>query len=285
MKSNLFIEKLKHIESLPTTYYSVAGGDWARWNGSSWNFDCVILIKAILWGWNGNKIHSHGGALYGSNGVYDDTADGLINRCKEVSSDFTKIAPGEVVWLDGHVGVYIGNGEVIECTGAWERKVLRSKIGSKGERTRNGKQVYAWKKHGKLPYIEYVVETKTETKTETNLKYKVGDVVEITGVYTSSVSKRKLKPKITKGTITKVLPGTNNPYLLNNGNIGWVNENCIVSCENVSKETIYVVKKGDTLSKIASKYNINVQKLYDDNRVTIGDNPNLIHPGQKLVIK
>ena len=67
-----FIEKLKEVASLPTTYYSVPGGAWAKWNGWSWNFDCVILIKAILWGWNGNKNHAHGGANYGSNGVYDD---------------------------------------------------------------------------------------------------------------------------------------------------------------------------------------------------------------------
>lgn len=283
MKSTTFIDKLKHIESLPTTYYSVPGGDWARWNGTSWNFDCVILIKAILWGWSENKIHSHGGALYGSNGVYDDTADRLITRCTEVSSDFSKIIPGEVVWLNGHVGVYIGSGKVIECTGAWERKVLVSNIDSNGNRTRNGKQVYKWLKHGKLPYIEYVKEVKEDTK-ETH-KYKIGDVVSINGVYTSSVSKRKLKPKITKGTITRIVENTNNPYLLDNGNIGWVNENCIVSCESMSNENIYIVKKGDTLSKIASKYKVDVQKLYDDNKSTIGNNPNLIEPGQKLVIK
>ena len=30
MKVKDFIEKLKHIASLPTTYYSVSGGDWAN---------------------------------------------------------------------------------------------------------------------------------------------------------------------------------------------------------------------------------------------------------------
>lgn len=280
MKSTTFIDKLKHIESLPTTYYSVPGGDWARWNGSSWNFDCVILIKAILWGWNENKIHSHGGALYGSNGVYDDTADKLITRCIDVSTDFSNITPGEVVWLNGHVGVYIGDNKVIECTGAWERKVLVSNIDSNGNRTRNGKQVYKWLKHGKLPYIEYLVDEVKETH-----KYNIGDVVSINGVYKSSVSKRKLKPLITKGTITHIEEKTNNPYLLDNGNIGWVNDDCIISCESMNKENIYIVKKGDTLSKIASKYKVDVQKLYNDNKTTIGNNPNLIKPGQKLVIK
>ena len=35
MKVKDFISKLKEIATLPTTYYSVAGGDWAKWNGSS----------------------------------------------------------------------------------------------------------------------------------------------------------------------------------------------------------------------------------------------------------
>jgi len=63
-------------------------------------------------------------------------------------------------------------------------------------------------------------------------KYSIGDVVEINGVYISSTSKSKLRPLITRGTITKILENTNNPYLLDNGNIGWVNDNVIVSKEN-----------------------------------------------------
>lgn len=170
MKVKDFIEKLKHIASLPTTYYSVSGGDWAKWNGKSWNFDCVILIKAILWGWNENKNHAHGGAVYGSNGVYDDSADTIINRCKNVSSNFKKIETGELLYMTGHVGIYIGDGQVIECTAAWESKVLYSKIDSKGNRSRNGISAGRWLKHGKLPYLTYDesdTTSSTENKTET----------------------------------------------------------------------------------------------------------------------
>ena len=158
MNNKVFVEKLRHIASLPTIYYSVAGGDWAKWNGKSWNFDCVILVKAILWGWNENKNHPHGGANYGSNGVYDDGTEQIIDRCSNVSSDFTNIEVGELLWMNGHVGIYIGNREVIECTAGWEGGVLYSKVGNNGERTRNGVQIYSWKKHGKLPYIEYLKE-------------------------------------------------------------------------------------------------------------------------------
>lgn len=153
--SNVFIDKLKHVASLPTTYYSVSGGAWASWNGSSWNFDCVILVKALLWGWKEDKNKPHGGAIYLSNGVPDVNADGLINECEKVSSDFRTLTPGELLWMSGHVGVYIGDGTVIECTAAWDHKVLYSKVGVDGARTKDGIRVGFWRKHGKLPYIDY----------------------------------------------------------------------------------------------------------------------------------
>ena len=52
--------------------------------------------------------------------------------------------------------------------------------------------------------------------------------------------------------------------------------------KNVSNETIYIVKSGDTLSAIANKYNTTYQKIAKDNNIS---NPNLIYPNQKLVIK
>jgi LysM repeat protein len=51
---------------------------------------------------------------------------------------------------------------------------------------------------------------------------------------------------------------------------------------NVSQETIYIVKSGDTLSAIAKKYNTTYQKIAKDNNIS---NPNLIYLNQKLVIK
>lgn len=49
-----------------------------------------------------------------------------------------------------------------------------------------------------------------------------------------------------------------------------------------NNEVIYVVRSGDTLSGIASKYGTTYQKIASDNGIK---NPNLIYPGQKLVIK
>ena len=64
--------------------------------------------------------------------------------------------------------------------------------------------------------------------TPTPTTHKVGEVVNINGVYVSSDSTQKLSPAITRGTITKIVSGARNPYLLDDGNIGWVNDGCIV---------------------------------------------------------
>ena len=55
-----------------------------------------------------------------------------------------------------------------------------------------------------------------------------------------------------------------------------------VGVNNKSTETTYIVKSGDTLSKIAKKYNTTYQKIANDNHIK---NPNLIFPNQKLIIK
>lgn len=48
-----------------------------------------------------------------------------------------------------------------------------------------------------------------------------------------------------------------------------------------NKKAEYVVRAGDTLSGIAAKYGTTWQKIAEDNQI---GNPNLIYPGQKLVI-
>lgn len=113
-----------------------------------WAFDCVNMIKGILWGWNGDTSKNNGGAVYASNGVPDVSANGMINLCKNVTSDFSNIEIGEAVWMNGHIGVYIGNGEVVECTPAWQNKVQITKLSARN-----------WLKHGKLPWITYKTTT------------------------------------------------------------------------------------------------------------------------------
>lgn len=54
------------------------------------------------------------------------------------------------------------------------------------------------------------------------------------------------------------------------------------------KSTTYTVVKGDTLCKIAKNLtgsSANWQAIYEQNKGVIGGNPNLIYPGQQLVVK
>lgn len=51
------------------------------------------------------------------------------------------------------------------------------------------------------------------------------------------------------------------------------------------EEEYYIVKKGDSLSSIAKKYDMEWEELYELNKEVIGDNPNLIYEGQKLIVK
>ena len=109
-----------------------------------WGFDCIGLIKGVLWGWNGDEAKVYGGAVYASNGVPDLSADAMIGKCTNVSTSFSNLSVGEFLWMKGHCGVYIGNGKVVESSPKWK----------------NGVQITAltdrmWLKHGKLPYIEY----------------------------------------------------------------------------------------------------------------------------------
>ena len=129
-------------------------------SADTFGFDCVCLLKGILWGWSGNKKATYGGAAYASNGVPDIGADAMIGKCTDVSTDFSRLIPGEAVWMSGHIGVYIGDGQVVECTPAWDNCVQITKLG-----TATAYKTRKWTKHGKLPWVAYTaVEEKPAPK-------------------------------------------------------------------------------------------------------------------------
>ncbi|QCR23372.1 LysM peptidoglycan-binding domain-containing protein [Pontibacter sp. SGAir0037] len=54
-----------------------------------------------------------------------------------------------------------------------------------------------------------------------------------------------------------------------------------------ANQDVYTVQSGDSLSKIAKKHYGNANdwtKIYNANKDKIGDNPDLIRPGQRFVI-
>lgn len=118
-----------------------------------WGFDCVNLLKGILWGWTGDTSKTYGGAVHGANGVPDTNADGMIQRCYNVTTDFSHIEPGEGLWLEGHWGIYIGQGLAIECTGRWKNGVQVTSVWNLGKK--EGYNGRYWTKHGIIPWIAY----------------------------------------------------------------------------------------------------------------------------------
>lgn len=141
-------------------------------SADTFGFDCVCLIKGVLWGWSGDKNAIYGGATYASNGVPDIGADSMIKVCKNVTTDFSKIEIGEAVWLEGHIGVYVGDGLAVECTPRWANKVQITAC----NRNVSGYNRRNWTKHGKLPYVKYVDSTEPVTPPATDTTVKGIDV-------------------------------------------------------------------------------------------------------------
>ena len=123
----------------------------------TFGFDCVGMIKGLLWDWKGILNSCYGGADYAANGIPDLSANGMIRACEpNVSTDFSNIQIGEVVWTQDHIGVYVGNGLAVECTPRWKDGCQVTAVLNMGlkssNKSYNGR---TWTRHGKLPYITY----------------------------------------------------------------------------------------------------------------------------------
>ena len=125
--------------------------------------------------------------------------------------------------------------------------------------------------------------TPTAPAPSNGLKYKVGDVVTVSSYYASSTesdSKKAVIPsKWQTGTITRIAAGARNPYLLNDGKLGWCNDGDIRSVQSSPGRT-YTVQPGDSWWSIANKQLGNGSRyaeLAKYNGMTSGA---VIHPGQ-----
>lgn len=232
-------------------------------SADTFGFDCVCLIKGILWGWKGDATKTYGGASYASNGVPDIGADSMITKCSELSTNFNDIEVGEAVWMSGHIGVYIGDGLAVECTPSWENKVQITACNC----TKSGYKRRNWTKHGKLPYIEYVKEEvkveETQSATAATPDIKVGDVVDFTGTthFTSSYATavgKTCKPGKVK--ITAINLKGKHPYhgvAVSGGGstaYGWLNASDI---EGVEAEYVPAVGDKVKITKDAPVYGKN----------------------------
>ena len=136
-----------------------------------WQFDCVVSVKSILWGFTADKNKFRGGTVYKSNGVPDFPCNAVYEICTDVGKSFENLTPGEYLCMKdtkyNHTGIYLGNGKVFEDTTGWGvNRAIISDIDNKGNRSYQGKKLLKWTYHGKLKYIDY-----SDTPTPTTKKY------------------------------------------------------------------------------------------------------------------
>ena len=123
--------------------YPEAVGNYADFIRANWigrrTVDCVGLIKS--YGWFDPDTET---IQYSSHGMPDVGADQMYYAAAESGTiDSIPEIPGLAVWQSGHIGVYIGNGEVIEAMGTMYGVVKTHLEGS------------SWTHWLKVPYIFY----------------------------------------------------------------------------------------------------------------------------------
>ena len=135
LTESLFESKLRQ--------YPEGVGNYEEFIRSNWlggrTADCVGLIKGYGW--------LDADALtirYGTNGMPDIGADAMYRNAKVKGSiDTIPEVPGLAVWHSGHIGVYIGNGQVIESMGT-KYGVVKTQLSHRN-----------WTAWLKIPYISY----------------------------------------------------------------------------------------------------------------------------------
>ena len=101
--------------------------------------DCVGLIKG--YGWLNPETQA---IEYGTNGMPDISADDMYRNATEKGSiSSMPDIPGLAVWKEGHIGIYIGDGYVIEAMGT-RYGVRKTELSKR-----------SWTHWLKIPYIKY----------------------------------------------------------------------------------------------------------------------------------
>ena len=109
LTNNLWEAKLRQYPDELGQYESFVLMNWLGRR----TVDCVGLIKGYEW-----LNTETGEILYQSNGFHDWDAN-MIYRNAQVKGDMSTMpeTPGIGLWKEGHVGIYIGDGTVIEARG------------------------------------------------------------------------------------------------------------------------------------------------------------------------
>ena len=126
-------------------------GNYADFIEENWlgrrTADCVGLVKGYGWLDTSNMTIGYaknGMPDYGANQMYQAAKDAGVLNADYGSLDTMPEVVGLMLWKEGHVGVYIGNGYVIEAMGT-RKGVVKTELAGRG-----------WQGWCKLPYINYL---------------------------------------------------------------------------------------------------------------------------------
>lgn len=198
-------------EVLTRSYYNAKAeqypdevGGYADFIESNWlggrTSDCNGLIKG--YGWLNPDTHE---IEYGTNGVPDIGADTMYaNATEKGTIDTIPEIPGLAVWHEGHIGIYIGGGKVIEAMGT-KYGVVETELAGRG-----------WTHWLKVPYITYL---DTEMSSSANEKHiwdtlyaKIGNPYGVAGLMGNLYAESALRPDNLQGSFEDALGHSDASY-------------------------------------------------------------------------
>ena len=136
LTQSLFDYKLQQYPDGVGNYASFIRDNWLGRRTA----DCIGLIKGYGW-LDVNSLE----IKYGTNGMPDYGANQMYQSAVESGSmDTMPDIIGLAVWKQGHIGVYIGNGYVIEAMGT-KYGVVKTELAGRN-----------WSGWCKIPYIDYL---------------------------------------------------------------------------------------------------------------------------------
>lgn len=156
--TNAYIDQLSGISAYKAQYPPTRVAELRSCVGKDYyGVDCVGLIKSYYW--SGRRDGGTGSPKYGAAGYPDVNANVMFDAAK-IKGNIKTLpeTPGVIVYCKSspHVGVYIGDGWVIESTYSGRGDgVVKTKISA-----------FKWEYWFQCPYISYIPETTTNARTK-----------------------------------------------------------------------------------------------------------------------
>lgn len=149
--------------------------------------DCIGLVKCFMW----HDYNQNNSSYYGKTCPDYNCEQFFALAKKKGRIEMIPEVPGLIVYQFGHVGVYIGGGEVIEATASFGGKVVKSYF--KGNH--KGNRRTTWTHYFYMPGLTY--DTPKKESSDASNKKDLKDVVlkVVNGAYGNGTRRKELLEK------------------------------------------------------------------------------------------